>query len=58
MHGITQKVLAPERRVGIFRELTKMHEEAIVGVPEDLLIKLIADPNKQRGEFVIIVEGL
>jgi len=27
-------------------------------VPEDLLIKLIADPNKQRGEFVVIVEGL
>ena len=53
-----KKVLAPERRVGIFRELTKMHEETIVGVPEEVLVKLIADPNKQRGEFVVIVEGL
>ncbi len=53
-----KKVLAPERRVGIFRELTKMHEEAIVGVPDEVLVKLMADPNKQRGEFVVIVEGL
>ena len=47
----------PERRVGIYRELTKMHEEALVGTPEELLAVLLSDPNHQRGEFVVIVEG-
>ena len=45
------------RRVGIFRELTKMHEEALVGSAEELIILLTADTNHQRGEFVVIVEG-
>lgn len=49
--------LGPERRVGLFRELTKMFEEALVGTPRELLALLEADPNHQRGEFVVIVEG-
>lgn len=51
------KVLPPERRVGIFRELTKMYEEAKVGSAQSVLAYMEADPQKQRGEFVIIVEG-
>ena len=43
------------RRVGVYRELTKMYEEAIVGTPAEALEALI--PAKQRGEFVVIVEG-
>lgn len=51
--------LLPEvRRVGVFRELTKMHEEAIVGSATEVLARVMSDPNKQRGEFVVIVEGL
>lgn len=53
-----KKSLSPERRVGIFRELTKMFEEALIGSPEELLLTLTSDPQKQRGEFVVIVEGL
>lgn len=45
------------RRVGIFRELTKLHEESFVGSPEEALRYLESDPNHQRGEFVVIVEG-
>ncbi len=45
------------RRVGLFRELTKMHEEALVGSAEELITILTADTNHQRGEFVVIVEG-
>jgi 16S rRNA (cytidine1402-2'-O)-methyltransferase len=45
------------RRVGIFRELTKLHEEAFVGTPSEALEYLESDPNHQRGEFVVIVEG-
>ncbi|MDB5225296.1 MAG: hypothetical protein JWL87_248 [Candidatus Adlerbacteria bacterium] len=47
----------PERRIGLFRELTKMFEEHLIGTPAELLIKMEQDPNHQRGEFVVIVEG-
>lgn len=50
------KLLPPERRVGIFRELTKLHEESFVGSAAEALAHTAADPNKQRGEFVVIVE--
>ena len=52
-----KKFLQEGRRVGLYRELTKMFEEALVGRPEDLLEALTLDPNKQRGEFVVIVEA-
>lgn len=48
---------AAARRVGLYRELTKLHEEALIGTPPELLAALNEDPNKQRGEFVVIVEA-
>jgi 16S rRNA (cytidine1402-2'-O)-methyltransferase len=51
------KVLPQERRIGIFRELTKVYEESIVGSAQEVLARLAADPQKQRGEFVVIVEA-
>ncbi|HVV15547.1 MAG TPA: 16S rRNA (cytidine(1402)-2'-O)-methyltransferase [Candidatus Paceibacterota bacterium] len=51
------KVLPPARRVGIFRELTKMYEESIIGSASEVRARLMGDPQKQRGEFVVIVEG-
>ncbi len=45
--------LAPERSVVVFRELTKLHEEAIRGSAFELLSKLNATVLK--GEFVMIV---
>jgi 16S rRNA (cytidine1402-2'-O)-methyltransferase len=50
-------VLPTVRRVGVFRELTKLHEEVIVGSPEEVLRTVQSDTNKQRGEFVIIIEA-
>jgi len=46
----------PKRRVGLFRELTKLYEEALIGTTEEVLAILNAQPEKQRGEFVVIVE--
>ncbi len=45
------------RQVGLYRELTKIHEEALIGTPAELLVRLAAEPQKQRGEFVVLVEG-
>ena len=51
-------LLPPERRIGAFRELTKLYEEAIVGSVDTVLTHIQNDPQKQRGEFVIIIEAL
>ncbi len=51
-----QKHLPTGRHIGLFRELTKMYEEHIVGTTEEVLEALTADPQKQRGEFVVVVE--
>jgi 16S rRNA (cytidine1402-2'-O)-methyltransferase len=51
------KFLEGERRIGVFRELTKMYEEAIIGQASEVLKHVQTDTNKQRGEFVVIVEG-
>lgn len=45
-------------RVCLGRELTKMHEEMLVGAPSTLLAVLTETPVKQKGEFVVIVETL
>lgn len=43
------------RKVGIGRELTKMHEEFITGTPQELSESL-KKRKAERGEFVVIVE--
>jgi 16S rRNA (cytidine1402-2'-O)-methyltransferase len=52
------ELLPGERRVGIFRELTKMFEEAVVGSPQEVLAHFYEHKDKQRGEFVVIIEAL
>jgi 16S rRNA (cytidine1402-2'-O)-methyltransferase len=49
--------LPADRRVGIFRELTKLYEEHVVGSATEALAHFTAHPEKVRGEFVVIVEG-
>lgn len=49
------KEVAPDRRMSVARELTKIYEESIVGTPEEVLERL--SPEKRRGEFVVIIEG-
>jgi 16S rRNA (cytidine1402-2'-O)-methyltransferase len=46
--------VAPEARVTVARELTKLHEELLSGTPSELAERL--EKNKAvRGEFVVIV---
>lgn len=56
--GKTLSALArhmPHRRMGLYRELTKIHEEALVGTPAELQNML--SPSRARGEFVVVVEA-
>lgn len=46
---------APRRKVGLARELTKLHEEFLTGTPEELLHILEVEPVKQKGEFVVVI---
>ncbi|MDB5224781.1 MAG: hypothetical protein JWO43_403 [Candidatus Adlerbacteria bacterium] len=46
----------PTSKVTLGRELTKMFEEVLKGTPAELLEMLMNNTNKQRGEFVGIVE--
>lgn len=46
-----------ERRIGVYRELTKLYEEHRVGVAAEVLEYFKENEEKQRGEFVVIVEG-
>ena len=48
---------APACRVTIGRELTKIHEEIIVGTPQEIAEQL-ETKKSARGEFVVIVEPI
>ena len=48
---------SPEANVHVGRELTKMHEEMIVGTAEEILHILEAEPVRQKGEFVLIISN-
>ncbi len=43
------------RTITLGRELTKMHEEMIIGTATELLQQLTDEPVRQKGEFVVII---
>ena len=49
--------LGEERRLVIARELTKLHEQVHACALGDAAAWLEADANRQRGEFVLVVQG-
>ena len=49
--------LAGVSRLWLCRELTKQYEEVLSGTPKELQAELMANPKKQKGEFVVIVEN-
>ena len=48
--------LYPEAHVWIARELTKQFEEVLEGTPAELETLLTEKPEKQKGEFVVVIE--
>ena len=47
---------APEKKVVIARELTKIYEEFVLGTPAELLAHFETHPDTIRGEFVVLVD--
>jgi 16S rRNA (cytidine1402-2'-O)-methyltransferase len=47
----------PDRTVVLCRELTKLYEEVLEGTAQELLDIFEEYPEKQKGEFVVLVEG-
>ena len=45
----------PDKKVCVARELTKIYEEFKTGTPAEILEYLNKNPEKQRGEFTVIV---
>lgn len=46
----------PAAQIYIGRELTKLHEEMLIGTAAELLAILEAEPVRQKGEFVLIID--
>ena len=46
--------VAPKRTVTLARELTKIHEEVLAGIPSQL-VRILKEKHKDRGEFVVII---
>jgi 16S rRNA (cytidine1402-2'-O)-methyltransferase len=49
--------IGPDRQVLVAREITKLHEQMHRGTAEDVLIQFQNQPDKVRGEMVVIIEG-
>ena len=50
-----EMALSSGRRIAVARELSKIFEETIVGTASELLAYYEKNPDKVRGEFVVIV---
>ena len=50
-------LFGPEREAVVARELTKAFEQVEGGTLEKLADWILADPNRRRGEFVVLVRG-
>lgn len=54
--GALKSLLGLQRRVGVFREITKVYEESVVGTAGEVFGHFSDNSERQRGEFVVIVE--
>jgi len=53
-----QKIFGDRRNVVVARELTKKFESVYHGNLQDVLTQIVSDEQAQKGEYVVIVEGV
>lgn len=51
------EILGAERRIGFAREISKRFEESRADGAAALAAWVKADPNREKGEFVLVIEG-
>jgi 16S rRNA (cytidine1402-2'-O)-methyltransferase len=49
--------ISPDRQVLVAREITKLHEQMHRGKANEVLLYFQTNPDKVRGELVIVIEG-
>ena len=52
-----REIVEIDRKVVLVRELTKLYEQTFSGTASGLLDWLQSDTNRQKGEFVLLVQG-
>lgn len=52
-----ETLVEPERRLVLCRELTKQFETVLTGSVDEIRRQVAQDPNQQRGELVLVLEG-
>lgn len=55
LESLKEFLAGTTKKVTIVREITKIYEEVIQGSAEEVLTVLATTPEKQKGEFVVIV---
>lgn len=58
MESLVEHLAQVPKKVTIVREITKIYEEVIQGTAAEVLEALTKTPEKQKGEFVVIVSVL
>ena len=48
--------LMPQKKIILFKELTKIHEKSYSGSATEILEELAKDPSATKGEFVVIIQ--
>jgi len=54
---VSLEKFVPERKIVIARELTKVFEQVVTGRPAEVSKYFTDNPDKVRGEFVVLVSG-
>ncbi|MBE8215642.1 MAG: 16S rRNA (cytidine(1402)-2'-O)-methyltransferase [Endozoicomonadaceae bacterium] len=54
---LLESIMGPTHIMALVREITKCFETVITGSIADVRLRLKEDPNQQKGEFVLIVQG-
>jgi 16S rRNA (cytidine1402-2'-O)-methyltransferase len=52
-----QKII-PERKIGVYKEITKIHEEFVKGLAQEVLDFFKNNEDKIKGEFVVIIDSV
>lgn len=51
-------LIQDDRKIGVYKEITKLHEEFVEGSAEEVIQYFEQNPSKIKGEFVVIIDSI